>query len=159
MGRTCCAVRAYNALLLDRANDSTAHAPRAYALALWATGDTRAVEGHVRSMTATCLLNCVRFDVVGALEDTADFARRMRGEGGGSIGGSIILLEPRRLAARAAAHRMASILNERVGETVGYRVRFDSKTSSRTRVEVVTEGVFTRRLQDDPSLPGVSGAF
>ena len=83
----------------------------------------------------------------------------MRGEGGGSIGGSIILLEPRRLAARAAAHRMASILNERVGETVGYRVRFDSKTSSRTRVEVVTEGVFTRRLQDDPSLPGVSGAF
>ena len=75
-------VRAYNALLLDRANDSTAHAPRAYALALWATGDTRAVEGHVRSMTATCLLDCVRFDVVGALEDTADFARRMRGEGG-----------------------------------------------------------------------------
>jgi len=54
---------------------------------------------------------------------------------------------------------MASILNERVGETVGYRVRFDSKMSSRTRVEVVTEGVFTRRLQDDPSLPGVSGAF
>ena len=86
----------------------------------------------------------------------------MRGDGfgGGTAGGgSIVLLEPRRLAARAAAHRMASILNERVGETVGYRVRFDSKMSSRTRVEVVTEGVFTRRLQDDPSLPGVSGAF
>ena len=64
---------------------ATAHAPRAYALALWATGDTRAVEGHVRSMTATCLLDCVRFDVVGALEDTADFARRMRGEGGEGI--------------------------------------------------------------------------
>ncbi|MFT5516993.1 MAG: ATP-dependent helicase HrpB [Rhodothermales bacterium] len=64
----------------------------------------------------------------------------------------IIMLEPRRLAARASAHRMASLLNERVGETVGYRVRMDTKIGPRTRIEVVTEGVLTRMLQSDPSL-------
>ena len=71
-------------------------------------------------------------------------------------GGRIVLLEPRRLAARAAATRMAAILNEPVGETVGYRVRFDSKVSRRTRIEVVTEGVLVQRLQRDPSLEGVA---
>ena len=71
-------------------------------------------------------------------------------------GGRIVLLEPRRLAARAAATRMAAILNEPVGETVGYRVRFDSKVSQRTRIEVVTEGVLVQRLQRDPSLEGVA---
>jgi ATP-dependent helicase HrpB len=69
---------------------------------------------------------------------------------------SIIVLEPRRLAARAAAERMASTLGERVGETVGYRVRFGSKVSRKTRIEVVTEGVFTRRVLDDPSLDGIA---
>ncbi len=64
------------------------------------------------------------------------------------------MLEPRRLAARAAAHRMASALGERVGETVGYRVRMDTKVSRRTRIEVVTEGVLTRMLQSDPALTG-----
>src|SRR5579875_846843 len=59
-------------------------------------------------------------------------------------GGKLIVLEPRRLAARAAAARMASILGEAVGETVGFRVRLQSQVSARTRVEVVTEGVFTR---------------
>src|ERR1700726_2296385 len=68
----------------------------------------------------------------------------------------IIMLEPRRLAARAAAARMAMTLREEVGETVGYRVRFGSKISRATRIEVVTEGVFTRRVLDDPGLDGVA---
>jgi ATP-dependent helicase HrpB len=67
----------------------------------------------------------------------------------------IIVLEPRRLAARAAAERMARTLGEAVGETVGFRVRLQSKVSARTRVEVVTEGVFTRMILADPSLEGV----
>src|SRR5690606_38725720 len=58
--------------------------------------------------------------------------------------GRIILLEPRRLAARAAAGRMAALLGERVGDTVGYRMRLESRISRRTRIEVVTEGVFAR---------------
>jgi len=70
--------------------------------------------------------------------------------------GRIVLLEPRRLAARAAAARMASLLGEQVGETVGYRMRLDNRVSARTRVEVVTEGVFTRMILDDPELSGVS---
>jgi ATP-dependent helicase HrpB len=70
-------------------------------------------------------------------------------------GQSILLLEPRRLAARAAAMRMAELLGESVGECVGYRVRFDTKVSPRTRIEVVTEGILTRRLQQDPGLNGV----
>ena len=70
-------------------------------------------------------------------------------------GQSIIMLEPRRLAARAAAERLASELGERVGETVGYRIRLDSKVGPNTRIEVVTEGILARRLQDDPALEGV----
>ena len=71
----------------------------------------------------------------------------------------IIVLEPRRLAARAAASRMASLLGEKVGETVGYRVRFDTKVSSKTRIEVVTEGVFTRMLASDPSLEHIGAVL
>jgi ATP-dependent helicase HrpB len=67
----------------------------------------------------------------------------------------IIMLEPRRLAARAAAERMAYLLGERVGERVGYRIRLDSRVSAATRIEVVTEGVLTRMLQSDPALDGV----
>jgi ATP-dependent helicase HrpB len=67
----------------------------------------------------------------------------------------IIVLSPRRLAARAAANRMAQMLGEAVGETVGYRVRLDSKTSARTRIEVVTEGVLTRMMLEVPDLPDV----
>ena len=70
-------------------------------------------------------------------------------------GQSIVMLEPRRLAARAAAERLASELGEPVGETVGYRIRLDSKVGPRTRIEVVTEGILARRLQDDPALEGV----
>ena len=70
-------------------------------------------------------------------------------------GQSIIMLEPRRLAARAAAERLAFELGEAVGETVGYRIRLDSKVGPRTRIEVVTEGILARRLQDDPALEGV----
>jgi ATP-dependent helicase HrpB len=70
-------------------------------------------------------------------------------------GRKIIMQEPRRLAARAAARRMAATLGEPVGETVGYRVRLDSKVGPRTRIEVVTDGLFLRLLQDDPSLEGV----
>ena len=68
----------------------------------------------------------------------------------------ILVLEPRRLAARAAAERMAKTLGQRVGETVGLRVRFGSKVSARTRIEVVTEGIFTRLVLDDPMLDGVA---
>ncbi len=65
------------------------------------------------------------------------------------------MLEPRRLAARAAAQRMASVLDEKVGETVGYRVRLESAVGPATRIEVVTEGILVRMLQEDPSLEGV----
>lgn len=70
-------------------------------------------------------------------------------------GQSILMLEPRRLAARAAAERLASELGEKVGETVGYRIRLESKVGPNTRIEVVTEGILARRLQDDPTLDGV----
>ena len=70
-------------------------------------------------------------------------------------GQKMIVLAPRRLAARAAAMRMSRLLNEDVGQTVGYRVRMDSRVSPKTRIEVVTEGVLTRLLQKDPSLKAV----
>ena len=72
----------------------------------------------------------------------------------------ILVLEPRRLAARAAAARMAATtLGERVGDTVGLRVRFGSQVSRRTRIEVITEGIFTRLIIDDPSLEGVAAVL
>jgi ATP-dependent helicase HrpB len=71
----------------------------------------------------------------------------------------IIVLEPRRIAARASAERMAKTLGERVGETVGYRVRFGSKVSRATRIEVVTEGIFSRQILDDPELSGVAAVL
>ncbi|MEC0256080.1 ATP-dependent helicase HrpB [Paenibacillus lautus] len=70
-------------------------------------------------------------------------------------GKRIIMLEPRRIAARSAASYMASSLGEAVGETIGYRVRMDSKIGQNTRIEVVTEGILTRMLQDDPELTGI----
>ena len=73
--------------------------------------------------------------------------------------GKIVLLEPRRLAARAAAGRMAALLGERVGETVGYRMRLDNRVSAKTRIEVVTEGVFARMILDDPELTGISAVL
>lgn len=71
-------------------------------------------------------------------------------------GKKIIVLEPRRIAARASAERMAKSLGERAGDTVGYRVRFGSRISRVTRIEVVTEGIFTRQILDDPELSGVA---
>jgi ATP-dependent helicase HrpB len=88
-----------------------------------------------------------RVPLVLAREDWAQKARR------------ILVLEPRRLAARAAAGRMAQTLGERVGDTVGLRVRFGSKISSRTRIEIITEGVFTRLILDDPMLDGVAAVI
>ncbi len=88
-----------------------------------------------------------RVPLVLAREDWAEKSRR------------ILVLEPRRLAARAAAERMAQTLNERVGDTVGLRVRFGSKISKRTRIEIVTEGVFTRLILDDPMLDGVAAVI
>ena len=69
------------------------------------------------------------------------------------------MLEPRRIAARASAERMAKTLGEKVGDTVGYRVRFGSKVSRATRIEVVTEGIFTRQILDDPELSGVAAVL
>src|SRR4029078_977674 len=66
---------------------------------------------------------------------------------------------PRRVAARAAASRMAATLGEQVGDAVGLRVRFDSKVTKRTRIEIVTEGVFTRLVLDDPSLDGIAAVL
>jgi ATP-dependent helicase HrpB len=71
----------------------------------------------------------------------------------------IIVLEPRRIAARASAERMAHTIGERVGETVGYRVRFGSKISRATRIEVVTRGIFSRQILDDPELTGVAAVL
>src|SRR6185437_15167535 len=68
----------------------------------------------------------------------------------------ILLLQPRRLAARAVAARMAALLSEPLGSTVGYRMRLDTRVSAATRIEVVTEGVLTRMLQEDPALEDVT---
>lgn len=73
--------------------------------------------------------------------------------------GKILMLEPRRLATRAAASRMASLLDEPVGRTVGYRTRIDAATSPATRIEVITEGLLLRRLQSDPGLDGVAAVI
>jgi ATP-dependent helicase HrpB len=74
-------------------------------------------------------------------------------------GGKIVMLEPRRLATRAVAARMAATLGEAPGETVGYRMRLETRASRRTRIEVVTEGVFTRMLQSDPALEGIAAVL
>ena len=74
-------------------------------------------------------------------------------------GGRVLVLEPRRLAARAAAERMAATLGEALGATVGLRARFDTVVSPRTRIEVVTEGVFTRTVLDDPELAGIAAVI
>src|SRR3569832_216335 len=74
-------------------------------------------------------------------------------------GGKLIMLEPRRLATRAVAARMAATLGEAPGETVGYRMRLETRVSRRTRIAVVTEGVFTRMLQSDPALGGGAGVL
>ena len=76
-------------------------------------------------------------------------------DAGWLAGAKILLLEPRRIAARAAAEFMAAQRSERVGETIGYRIRFEAKVSAATRIEVVTEGILTRMIQDDPELPGI----
>ena len=73
--------------------------------------------------------------------------------------GRILMLEPRRLAARAAAERMAQTIGEPVGETVGYRIRGTSKVGKQTRIEVVTEGILTRMLQDQPDLPNIGAVI
>src|SRR3990167_5756577 len=70
-------------------------------------------------------------------------------------GRKIVMLEPRRVAARAAAGFMAQQLGENVGDTIGYRIRFENKVTAKTRIEVVTEGILTRMLQDDPMLESV----
>ena len=70
-------------------------------------------------------------------------------------GRKVLMLEPRRIAARAAAEFTAAQLGEKVGETVGYRIRFEARVSARTRIEVVTEGILTRLIQSDPELPGI----
>ncbi len=80
-------------------------------------------------------------------------------EAGWTGGKRIIVLEPRRLAARAAARRMAHLLGDQVGETVGYRMRLETRVGAATRIEVVTEGVFARMILDDPELAGVAAVI
>ncbi len=75
------------------------------------------------------------------------------------LDGKVVMLEPRRLAARATARRMASLLGEEAGQTVGYRVRLDSRVGPQTRIEVVTDGIFTRLIQRDPSLAGIGAVL
>ena len=75
------------------------------------------------------------------------------------VAGKIVMLEPRRLAARAAAERMAETLGEKVGATVGYRVRGDAAVGPETRIEVVTEGILTRMVQENPELPGIGAVI
>lgn len=77
----------------------------------------------------------------------------------GLTGGRIVMLEPRRLAARAAAERMAQTLREPVGQSVGYRMRGEAKVSRATRIEVVTEGILTRMIQSDPELSGIGAVI
>jgi len=77
----------------------------------------------------------------------------------GLVSGRILMLEPRRLATRAAAERMAHTLNERVGQTVGYRIRGERKTGPQTKIEVVTEGILTRMIQSDPELSGIGAVI
>lgn len=78
---------------------------------------------------------------------------------GAGAEGRILMLEPRRLAARAAAERMASLLGEEAGASVGYRMRGESRSGPSTRIEVITEGILTRMIQSDPSLDGVSAVI
>ncbi|MDE6512312.1 MAG: DEAD/DEAH box helicase, partial [Muribaculaceae bacterium] len=73
--------------------------------------------------------------------------------------GKILMLEPRRIAARQVAERMAYMIGEPVGRTIGYRVRFDSKVSAETRIEVITEGIMERLLVEDPTLDGVAAVI
>ncbi|MDE5997276.1 MAG: DEAD/DEAH box helicase, partial [Muribaculaceae bacterium] len=73
--------------------------------------------------------------------------------------GKILMLEPRRIAARQVAERMAMMMDEKVGQTIGYRVRFDSKVSTDTRIEVITEGILERMLVEDPTLDGVEAVI
>ncbi len=89
----------------------------------------------------------------GAGKSTVLPLQLLKGTGAGE---RILMLEPRRLAARQIAERMAHTLGERTGDTVGYRVRFDNKVSGNTRLEILTEGILTRRLVADPMLEGVS---
>lgn len=77
----------------------------------------------------------------------------------GIVRGKIVVLEPRRLATRAAAERMADTLAEAVGQTVGYRIKGESNCSAATRIEVVTEGILTRMIQSDPDLPGIGAVI
>jgi ATP-dependent helicase HrpB len=76
-----------------------------------------------------------------------------------AAGKRIVMLEPRRLATRAVAQRMAATLGERPGDTVGYRMRLETRVGKRTRIEVITEGVFTRMLQSDPALDGIAAVL
>jgi len=77
----------------------------------------------------------------------------------GAVPGRIVMLEPRRLAARAAAERMAATLGEPLGATVGYRIRGEARVGPATRIEVVTEGILTRMLHTDPELPGIGAVI
>ncbi|MGH6995480.1 MAG: DEAD/DEAH box helicase, partial [Stellaceae bacterium] len=72
-------------------------------------------------------------------------------------GKKLLMLEPRRLATRAAARRMASLLGEGAGDTVGFRTRLESRIGPKTRIEVLTEGILPRMIEDDPALDGVGG--
>ncbi|PZN92212.1 MAG: ATP-dependent helicase HrpB, partial [Alphaproteobacteria bacterium] len=108
--------------------------------------------------TALAANACVALVAPPGAGKTTAVAPALLGEGWAQ-GGKIMLLSPRRLAARAAAERMADLAGEAVGQTIGYRTRMDSRVSAATRIEVVTEGIFTRMLVADPELPGVAAVL
>ncbi len=116
--------------------------------------------GKSTLLPLTILFGCSSDELPGAKSPQfapGDRKNQLRGakEPGFAPGTKVLVLEPRRIAARQIAERMAALLGEPVGRTVGYRVRFESRVSSQTRIEVLTEGILTRMLVDDPALEGV----
>ncbi|MEO9575231.1 MAG: ATP-dependent helicase HrpB [Tateyamaria sp.] len=122
-------------------------------------------------MTATLPIDAILPDLIDTLRDAGRAVLQAPPGAGkttrvplamleaGLTDGKILMLEPRRLAARAAADRMAMTLGENTGQTVGYRIRGDSTVGPNTRIEVVTEGILTRMLQDAPDLPGIGAVI
>lgn len=134
-------------------------------MALWPRGCKWGISGPVEPLP----IDAVIPDVLAALRGAGQLVLQAPPGAGKTtrvplallpeVAGRIVVLEPRRLAARAAAERMAETLGEQAGQTVGWRIRGESRVSGATRIEVVTEGILTRMIQSDPELPGVGAVI